>query len=213
MMQWLQYAWPRVFQLLAEHLILTVPAVLLSILIAVPLGLLAARRPRAGGAVLSVSTLLYCIPALPLVVILPTLIGIPLRSRTTIILALCVYGTALLVRTASDAFRSVPADARVAALAVGTSPRQLFWRVDLPLAVPVLISGIRVITVSTVSLVTIGALVGVPSLGSLFTDGFQRGIVVEVLVGIVTVVLLALVLDGLCQLTGKALAPWQGRLR
>lgn len=212
-MQWLQYSWPRVFQLLGEHLLITIPAVLLSILIAVPLGLFAARQPRVGGVLLSASTLLYCIPALPLVVIVPSLIGIPLRSRTTIILALTIYGTALLVRTAADAFRAVPSSARVAAVAVGTSPRQLFWRVDLPLAVPVLISGIRVITVSTVSLVTIGALVGVPSLGSLFTDGFQRDILAEVLTGIITVVLLALVLDGLCQLAEKLLAPWQRRGR
>jgi osmoprotectant transport system permease protein len=85
----------------------------------------------------------------------------------------------------------------------------MFWRVDLPLALPVILAGVRVVTVSTISLATIGALVGIAGLGSLLTDGFQRGITSEVVVGILVTAILALALDGLLLLTGRILAPWR----
>lgn len=118
------------------------------------------------------------------------------------IIALSTYGVALLVRTAEDAFASVDTQVHGAAIAIGNSPRSVFWRVDLPLAMPVIVPGIRVVAVSTIALVTIGALVGVPSLGTLLTDGFQRGIIAEVATGIVATVILALLLDGALLLTG-----------
>ena len=80
--------------------------------------------------------------------------------------------------------------------------------VELPLATPVIIAGTRVVATSTVSLVTVGAFIGVRSLGTLFTDGFQRGITVEVVAGLVTTVLLALTIDALVQVIGWALTPW-----
>ena len=208
-MTWLSHAWPQVLDLLRAHVLLSVSAVVLSVLLAVPLGYLAARSPRIGGVLLSAATLLYAVPALPLLVVLPVLLGLPLRSPATVTVALTVYGTALLVRTAADAFTTVAPDARQAATAIGHSAWTLWWRVDLPLAVPVLIAGVRVVAVSTVGLATIGALIGVPSLGTLFTDGFQRGILAEVLTGIVVTVALALVLDAACMLIGRALTPWE----
>ena len=208
-MSWLAGNWPQVLDLTVAHLALAVPASLGSVLLAVPLGLLAQRRPRLGGPLLVAAGLLYTIPALPLLIVVPALIGTPLRSSATMITALTVYGTALLVRTAADAFASVDADVRRSAVAVGRTPAGIFWGVDLPLALPVLIPGIRVMTVSTVSLVTIGALIGVHGLGSLLTDGFQRGITAEVLVGVVATVVLALVLDALWQLVGHLLTPWR----
>ena len=207
-MTWLALSWPYVLELTRDHLLLSVPAVLLSVLIAVPIGRLAYRRPRLGGLVLGAASLMYAVPALPLLIIVPAVFGFPLRSAATVITALTVYGTALLVRTAADAFASVDAEVRSAALAVGHSPRSVFWRVDLPLAVPVLLSGVRVVAVSTVGLVTIGALIGVPGLGSLLTDGFQRGITEEVLVGVVGTIIVALVLDALVLAAGRALTPW-----
>lgn len=210
-MTWLSYAWPQVLSLGWQHLLISVPAILGSILIAIPVGRLANRYPRVGGVLLSGATLLYAIPALPLLIIIPVLIGVPLRSPLTVIVALTLYGIALLVRTSADAFHAVDQQVTQAAVAIGYSPRALFWRVELPLSIPVLISGIRVVTVSTVGLVTIGALVGVQSLGTLFTDGFQRGIQAEVFTGIVATVVLALALDGLVVMTGRLLAPWQHR--
>ncbi|GHD00305.1 ABC transporter permease [Zhihengliuella salsuginis] len=208
-MTWFSHAWGWVLELTWAHLWLSLPAILLSVAIAVPVGRLAFRRPGLGGALLSGSSLLYSIPALPLLIIVPAVFGVPLRSSATIIIALTVYGAALMVRTAADAFASVDSHVREAAIAVGHAPRELFWKVDLPLAVPVLVAGLRVVTVSTVGLVTIGALIGVPSLGTLFTDGFQRGIVAEVATGLIATVVLALALDGLCLLAGRALTPWR----
>jgi osmoprotectant transport system permease protein len=207
-LKWLSLNWPQVVELTRDHLLLSAPAILLSVLLAVPIGRLAQRRPRLGGPLLGAASLLYAIPALPLLIIIPVLFGTPLRSPATMIIALTVYGLALLVRTAVDAFGSVDPRVREAAVAVGHSPRSVFWRVDLPLAVPVLLAGVRVVAVSTVSLVTIGALIGVPSLGTLLTDGFQRGIPAEVATGVIATMLLALLFDAVLVTAGRILTPW-----
>lgn len=202
------HAWPEVLDLLRAHVLLSVPAIVISVLVAVPVGLFAARHPRVGNTVVQVTSLAYTIPALPMLVIVPFIVAVPLRSQINVIIALCVYGIALIVRIATDAFRSVPEEVRTAAVAQGMSPSQIAWKVDMPLAIPVLISGLRVLCVSTVGLVTIGALIGVSSLGSLFTDGFQRNITAEVVVGIVAVVLLAVLFDVACLILQRLCTPW-----
>lgn len=212
-MTWLTGNWAQVVDLTIAHLALAVPAILASVLLAVPLGLLAHRRPRVGAPLLVATGLLYTIPALPLLIVIPALIGTPLRSSATMITALTLYGTALLARTAADAFAAVNADVRRSAVAMGLTPAGLFWGVDLPLALPVLLPGIRVMTVSTVSLVTIGALIGVHGLGSLLTDGFQRGITAAVVVGVVGTVVVALALDAAWLAVGHVLMPWRRRSR
>lgn len=212
-MEWLLNNLDSVLRLTWQHLLLSVPAVLFSVLIAVPIGRLAYRLPRVGGALLVLTALLYAIPALPLLILIPVIFGVPLRSGAVMMIGLTVYGVALLVRTAADAFSAVPAAARDAAMALGYSKSAMLWRVELPLAVPVLLSGVRVVTVSTIGLTTIGSLLGIPSLGSLLTDGFQRGIAAEVITGIVATLLLALLCDALLLLCGRVLAPWQWRSR
>ncbi len=212
-MSWLTANWPWVVSLLWDHLVLALPAIALSIIIAVPIGRFAYRHPRIGGPLLEASTLLYAIPALPLLIIIPAIVGTALRSATTMVVALSVYGVALLVRSAADAFSSVDASVRDAAIAIGHSPRSVLWRVDLPLSIPVLLAGVRVVTVSTISLVTIGALIGVSNLGTLLTDGFQRGITAEVATGIIVTMLLALLLDTLLLLLGRVLTPWAAHSR
>lgn len=210
-MTWLENNWTWVVELTLQHLALAVPAIVASVALAVPLGRLGHRRPRLRQIVLGTASVLYAIPALPLLIVIPVIFGIPLRSPVTLVIALTIYGTALLVGTATDAFIAVDERVRESARAMGFGERALFWRVDLPLSVPVLLSGIRVVTVSTVSLVTIGALVGISSLGTLLTDGFQRGITSEVVTGVVMTMALALVLDGLLLALGRALTPWQDR--
>lgn len=208
-MTWLSLNWESIPPLLFQHLFLSLPAIFISVLVAVPLGRLAFRYPRVAGPVLSGAALMYTIPALPLLIIIPALFGVPLRSSWNMMIALVIYGVALLVRTAADAFKSVDEIVRQGAIAVGHSPRSIFWRVDLPLAVPVLLSGIRVVTVSTISLVTVGALIGVSSLGSLITDGFQRGIIAEVATGVLLTMALALLLDVFLLFIGRILTPWR----
>ena len=210
-MKWISANWPEVPGLVLDHLALSVPAIVLSVLIAVPIGRLAFRHRRIGGPLLGAAALMYAIPALPLLVIIPVVFGLPIRSSATMIIALTIYGVALLVRTSADAFAAVDADVHEAAIAIGHSPLSVFWRVDLPLAVPVLVSGIRVMTVSTVSLVTIGALIGQSGLGLLLTDGFQRGIAAEVATGVIATVVVALVLDGCVIALGRGATPWTRR--
>ncbi|MCR1785766.1 ABC transporter permease subunit [Nocardioides carbamazepini] len=211
-MTWLNANRDYVLDMLLQHVRLAVPAVVVSVLIAIVLGRIAWRWPRAGTVVLGTASLLYSVPALPLLIVIPVLLGISLRSGLTLVVALAVYGTALLAGTAADAFRSVDARVREAAEAMGYSRTGLFWKVDLPLAVPVLLSGIRVVTVSTVSLVTIGALVGIPSLGNLLTDGFQRDIRAEIVTGVVGTMLLAIALDVLLVGLGHLATPWRATL-
>lgn len=207
-MTWVRHNWSWCLELVLDHLILTVPSVLLAVVVAVPLGHLAYRRPVLGGPLLGVATLLYAIPALPLLIIVPVVFGLPLRSQANVIVALTLYGVALLVRTAADAFTAVDSRTKEAAVAIGYSPQAVLWQVELPLAVPVLLSGVRVVAVSTVGLVTIGALIGVDSLGTLITDGFDRSIAAEVATGVVATVVLALIVDAALLLLGRLLAPW-----
>lgn len=210
-MTWLQNNSSWVVELTVRHLLLALPSVVAAVLVAVALGRLAHRVPRLRQPVLALASVVYAIPALPLLIAVPLVLGVPLRSPVTLVVALTLYGTALLVGTAVDAFASVDEQVRDAATAVGHGRSAMFWRVELPLSVPVLLSGVRVVTVSTVGLVTIGALVGISSLGTLLTDGFQRGITSEVAIGVGLTMLLALLLDGLLVLLGRLLTPWQPR--
>lgn len=210
-MTWLSNNWASIFVYGWEHLLIAIPAILLSILIAVPVGYWAYRMPRFGEVLVSAMTLTYAIPSLPILIIIPVIFAIPLRSDANMIIALTVYGVALLVRSATDAFGSVDKEPKLAARAMGYSRFRLFTEVELPLATPIIIEGVRVVTVSTISLVTIGALIGVPSLGSLLTDGFQRKITVMIAAGILATMILALILDWLVQLAGRLLAPWHYR--
>ena len=207
-MTWLWSNLDLVGELILVHLALSVPAIILSFVISVPIGWLAHRHRWSRGVLLSLCALLYAIPSLALFVALPPITGLGLRSPVNLVIALTLYGIAVIVRTAADAFDSVERDVLQSATAVGYSGRGRFWGVELPLAGPVLLSGLRVVIVSTVSLATVGAVIGVQSLGSLFTDGFQRGIQVEIITGIVATIALALVLDWLSVFAGRLLMPW-----
>ena len=207
-MNWLWSNLDLVGELMLTHLALSVPAIILSFVISVPIGWLAHRYRWSRGVLLSLCALLYAVPSLALFVALPPITGLSLRSPLNLVIALTLYGIAVIVRTAADAFDSVEPDVRQSATAVGYSTVGRFWGVELPLAGPVLLSGVRVVIVSTVSLATVGAVIGVPSLGSLFTDGFQRGIQAEIFTGIVATIVLALVLDWACVRIGRLLMPW-----
>jgi len=176
------------------------------------LGWLARRYRVSRGIILTGAGLLYAVPSLPLFFVLPAVIGTGLRSPLNVIIALTLYGVALMVRVVADGLESVDADVRQSASAVGYSAWSRFWQVELPLAGPVLLAGMRVVAVSTVSLVTVGAVIGVQSLGSLFTDGFQRGIQAEIIAGLVATVALALLFDGALVLAGRVLMPWTRRV-
>lgn len=207
-MTWVSENLGLLWDLTVAHARLAVIPVVIGFVLALPLGWVAHRYRLVRGTVITIAGLLYTIPSLALFVLLPPLLGIPYLSDLNVTIALTIYAVALLVRTVAEAFDSVPPEVVDGAEAIGFSRASSVFAVRLPLAGPVLLAGLRVAMVSTVSMVTVGALIGVASLGSLFTDGFQRKIVPEILSGLALTVILALVLDGLLRLAGRLLMPW-----
>ena len=199
-MTWLSSNWWLIGELAVAHLWIALPAILLSVTLSVPVARWAAFSRR-GGWVLSALSALYAVPSLPLLVVVPVIIGVALRSNANMIVALTLYGVAVLVRQAAEGFRAIPRATLQAANACGYPLLRRFVEVELPLATPVIVAGTRVVATSTVSLVT------------LFTDGFQRGLIAEVVAGLVATVLLALVVDASVQGVGWLLTPWTRRGR
>ncbi|MGO4593147.1 ABC transporter permease [Leifsonia sp. 2TAF2] len=195
-------------ELTLNHVLLSIPPILIGFVAAVPLGWLASRWKPWRSIIVGGGSLLYTIPSLPLFVILPYVLGTRITDPVNIVVALTIYAVAVMVRSASDAFASVPADTVEAATAVGHSRRSLFWAVELPLAGPVLLAGIRVVSASTVALVSVGALVGSANLGYLFTDGMQRQFFEEILVGVIASLVIALAFDTILVLIGRSLMRW-----
>jgi osmoprotectant transport system permease protein len=191
------------------HVWLALPAIVLSFVVAIPVAWFASRFRRSRFTLLLVAGLIYAIPSLPLFIVLPLILGTSVRSIINVVAALGLYGVALMVRYAADALDAVSTDALLAATAMGYGPLRRFFGVQLPLAGPALLAGLRVVAVSTVSLVPVSALLGVNSLGMLLTDGFQRGILAEVASGIGATVVVAVAVDlGLVGL-GRLLMPWE----
>lgn len=188
-----------------EHLAITLAAVGLGLAIAVPLALLARRHPRLQGVVVGASAGLYTIPSLALLPILVPFTGI---TATTVVIGLALYALTILVRAMLDGLRSVPPDVREAALGLGHGRLRLLTRVELPLALPVLMAGLRVATVSTVALTTVGTLLDAGGLGDLIRDGVSTAFRAELLAASVLCVLLAVALDAVIVLTERALTPW-----
>jgi osmoprotectant transport system permease protein len=194
--------------LTVQHIRLSIPPLLFGFLFALPLGWVAFRFPRTRAFVLSGVGVLYAIPSLALFVLLPVLLGISTLSELNVTVALTIYAVAILARSVADALDSVDGHVRSSATALGYSTWRRFWSVEFPLAGPVILAGLRVAAVSTVSLVTVGILVGVQSLGYLFTNGFERRILEEIFAGVVLTMLVALLFDALLVLLGRTLMPW-----
>ena len=210
-MNWTQHNLDLIFELTVNHARLSVIPIVASFLLSIPLGWLANRNRTLRSVVVGGGSLLYTIPSLPLFVILPLVLSTRVLDETNLVVALCIYGVAIMARSATDALAAVEAPTLDASTAMGYSPASRFFRVELPLAGPVLLAGIRVVSVSTIALVSVGVIIGSRNLGYLFTNGKQRGILEEVVVGIVVSLLLALIFDLLIVLAGKLLMPWTMR--
>jgi osmoprotectant transport system permease protein len=206
--QWIPRNSERIILLLVEHLRLALIPVVVGLLLAVPLGWLANRYRPARAVLIPAAGVLYTVPSLALFVVLPGILGTQILSEVNIIVALTIYTVALLVRTVADALAAVPGLVVAAATALGYKPVRRFIDVELPLAVPVLIAGLRVATVSNISLVSVGALIGVGGLGELFTEGFQLNFPTEIVTGIVLIMLLALIGDAFLLGLGRIVTPW-----
>lgn len=188
-----------------EHVVITVVAVVLGALIAFPLALLARRFPRLESSVLGVSTGIYTVPSLALFPLLVPFTGI---TATTVVIGLALYALTILVRSMLEGLRAVPDEVRESALGLGYGAGRLLVRVELPLALPVMVAGLRVATVSTVALTTVGSLVAYGGLGNLIKEGVETNFRAELFTAAVLCVVLAFLLDALLVLTQRALTPW-----
>ncbi|MBA3369513.1 MAG: ABC transporter permease [Geodermatophilaceae bacterium] len=191
-----------------QHIALALIPVVIGVLVALPLGYLAVRREWLYQPLVTITGVLYSIPSLALFVVLPVIIGTKVLSPLNIVVALAIYTVALLVRSVADALRSVDRNVTQAATAMGYRPLKRLFGVDLPIALPVMLAGLRVATVSNISLVSVGAIIGVGGLGSLFTRGLQLRFAEPIIVGIVLSVLLAAVCDSLIVLAQRYFTPW-----
>ncbi|GAA1023437.1 MULTISPECIES: ABC transporter permease [Amycolatopsis] len=194
---------------LLENIYLALVPLVAGIVLAILLGWLGHRWRPARSVLLVVGNLLYTIPSLALFVVIPGIIGTKILDSVNVIVALTIYTTALLVRPVLDALEAVPPHIVAAATAIGYREPRRFFSVELPLSVPVLAAGVRVASVSNISLVSVGALIGTGALGVLFTDGFQREYFSPIVVGIVLTMLLALIVDLLLVVLRNLLTPWE----
>lgn len=202
-----------VLQWLGWHAWLSVVPVVLGLVVALPLGWVAHRYRWLRGPLVSLAGLLYTVPSLALFVLVPLVLGTRILDPVNVVVALTVYSVALLVQVVADGLAAVPADVEAAARAMGYGGLQRLVAVQLPLAVPVIVAGLRVATVSNVSLVSVSALLGVPQLGQLFTEGFGRQYTAPVVLGIAGCLALAVVLDVLLVTGGRLLTPWRRAVR
>ena len=209
----LDWAWAgrnanRIAALLGEHALLSVVPVLAALLAAVPIGYLVFRTGRAANPILAVFGVIYSIPSLALFVALPPILGTRILNPLNIAVALAVYAVALLVRSVVDGLRSVPGDVKQSATAVGYGWFPRLFRVELPLAMPVIFAGLRVATVSNIALVSVAAVVGGGALGKLFDEGLAKRFYTPLIIGLVLSLLLALLADALILLIQRNTLAW-----
>ena len=208
MIQYLENNYETVLTALQQHIWLALLPVLLGFLIALPIGYLGVRFTWLYHPLVNTCGVLYSIPSLALFVFLPVLLGTKVLSPINIVVALTIYTVALLARTVADGLKSVDPTITQAATAMGYRRVRRLLDVELPVALPVILAGLRVATVANISLVSVGALIGVGGLGQLFTRGFQLFYLEPILVGIILSVLLAGIADLVIVLIQRAVTPW-----
>jgi osmoprotectant transport system permease protein len=213
--QWLRWSYVtgsshRILDALRQHVELTAVAVAIGLIISLPLGLAAWRFRRLAAPILGLAGVLYTIPALALFALLVPVTGL---TKTTAEIGLVSYTLLILVRNVTAGLDAVPSEIREAARGMGMTPARQLIRVDFPLAVPAIVAGIRIATVTTIGLVTVTALIGQNSLGQLIYSGLNNQDRTPVTVGAGLSVALAVVAD--LSLVGiqRILTPWARRPR
>lgn len=188
-----------------EHIWITVVSVLVGVVIAFPLALVSWRFLRLESVVLAVSTGIYTIPSIALFPLLVPFTGL---SPTTVVIGLALYALTVLVRAMLEGLRAVPDEVRESATGLGYGATRMLFKIDLPLALPVILAGLRVATVSTVALTTVGSLVAYGGLGNLIKDGVSNNFRAELFTAAVLCVVLAILLDVLIVIAQRLLTPW-----
>ncbi|MQA99581.1 MAG: ABC transporter permease subunit [Actinobacteria bacterium] len=190
---------------LGEHLELTLIAVFLGFLIAFPISLFAYRHRRVYAPITWVAGILYTIPSLALFAFLAPFTGL---SVTTAEMGLVSYTLLILIRNIVGGLDGVPEDVREVARGMGYTPRQMLWKVELPLAVPVIFAGVRIATVTTIGLVTVTALIGQGGFGYFILQGLSRFFSTATILGAVLSIALAVLADRLLIAMEHRLTPW-----
>lgn len=205
---WLSENYGHIASLLESHILLSLLPVAISLLIAIPLGVACSRWSRLYPFVLTVTTAFFAIPSIALFVLMIPFTGL---TSLTAIIPLTLYTVSLLVRNVVDGMRAVDESTRQAADAMGFGELRRLLTVELPVAVPVIIGGLRVASVASIGMVAVVSVIGLPSLGDLFIDGTQRFFATPIIAGIVVTGLLALLVDLLLVLVQRSLTPWARR--
>ncbi len=205
---WIGSNGPLIWQLTRENAYLGVVPALIGLVISVPLGIIATRWRWFYPPALVVTNILYAVPSLALFIVLIPAFGL---TDTTVVIALTVFSLCVILPNVVAGLRAVPAPVSQAAIAMGYGPLRRLATVELPLAAPVIIGGLRVGVVSAISLASVGQLIGVSSLGYLFIDGLQRSFPTEVYTGMALVLVLALACDLILVGVRRALTPWTAR--
>ena len=188
-----------------EHLWLTIVSVVAGLAVALPLALLARRSARLENGIIGATTIVYTVPSLALFSLLLPFTGL---SPTTVVIGLALYSLTILVRNVLAGLRSVPAEVRESAQGLGYGAGRLLVKVELPLALPVIMAGLRVATVSTVALVTVGAIVSYGGLGDLLLGAFRTEFKAQIFAASLLCVLMALLLDLVLVVVQRLLTPW-----
>ena len=195
------------------HLRLSLLPVLIGLAIAVPLGVLVQRAPIPRRLTTAIASVVFTVPSLALFVVLPVIIGTRILDEANVVVALTVYTAALLVRAVLEALDAVSAQVRDAATAVGYPPIRRILRVELPLSIPVLVAGLRVVVVTNIAMVSVGSVIGIGGLGTWFTEGYQTDKSDQILAGIIALFVLAVVIDAMIVLAGRLATPWERAAR
>ena len=205
---WIERNLSMIGSLLVEHIILAIVPVLIAFVISLPLGFLVSKTKRAANVILAFLGVIYSIPSLALFVMMPLILGTKILNPVNIVVALAIYSTALLVRCVVDGIRSVPPSVRQSATAVGYGSLRRLLRVDMPLAMPVIYAGLRVVTVANIALVSVAVLVGSGALGKLFDLGFSSYFYTPIIVALILMLGLSLIFDALILLIQRGTLPW-----
>jgi osmoprotectant transport system permease protein len=195
------------------HLRLSLVPVLIGLAIAVPLGVLVQRAPILRRLTTATASVVFTIPSLALFVVLPTIIGTRILDEANVIVALTAYTAALLVRAVIEALDAVPAQVSDAATAVGYPAITRMLKVELPLSIPILIAGLRVVVVTNIAMVSVGSVIGIGGLGTWFTEGYQTDKSDQIVAGIIALLVLAIVIDVVIMLAGRLATPWERAAR
>jgi osmoprotectant transport system permease protein len=204
--------WEDIFPAIQGHMYLSFVSVAIALAISLPVGVLAARYRKIYPPVTFVTGILYSIPSLALFSILISVPGIVI-GPTPVIIALVAYSLLILIRNVVAGIDSVPAETIDAARGMGLTNRQILFGVELPLALPVMVAGIRIATVTIIGIATIGAYISGGGLGKLIFDGINRNFPTMIIAGAVLATALAILADLLLLALERYLRPWARRRR